>query len=148
MDPLQLLGALVVLLATLCLGTIVHECAHAAALRAFGIDCEITWLPSRDAVGVLRASLLGTWASVQPRALSADDPPVGLRIAALMPLTLAAPYLLIPIGAVPDPLATDNPYVIAAAIAWLGCALPSPQDFSVVWYAERMLADECATDGA
>jgi len=33
----------------------------------------------------------------------------------------------------------ETPVVAAAAIGWLACALPSPQDFSVAFYADRFL---------
>lgn len=143
MDPLVLLGAVVVLFVTLCLGTIVHEHAHALALRAFDIDYRIDWLGGQDGIGRLRAGVLGTWASVTPR-LSEDTSVIGLRLAALMPLTLTLPFAPVALGIVPDPISTGNPYAIAATGAWLACALPSPQDFSTVWYAHR-LVDERAT---
>lgn len=142
MDPLQLVGSAVVLFVTLCVGTVVHEYAHALVLRAFRIEYEMTWLGGREGLGRLRASVLGTWASVTPRNLSADTSVAGLRIASVMPLSLTAPFALVLAGVVPDPLATGSPYVIAATVAWLGCALPSPQDFSTVWYAHRIVDGE------
>ena len=146
MDPLQLLSAAGVLVGTLCLGTVVHEYAHAVALRAAGIDCEMRWLVDRDAVGLLRASVLGTWASVTPRGdLSGASIP-GLRVAALAPLALVAPFALVVAGVLPDPLATGDPRVVAAAVAWMACALPSPQDFSVVWHADRALEASVQSD--
>ena len=54
--------------------------------------------------------------------------------------TLVVPFALVPLGVVPDPFALGNPVVAAAAIGWAGCALPSPQDFALVWYPERALA--------
>lgn len=142
MDPFTIAGVSGVLLLTLCLGTVAHEYVHALALRAFGIEYRIDWLGGREGIGRLRAGVLGTWASVTPR-LNAGTSAVGLRVAALMPLTLTVPFVLVAVGVLSDPLATGNPYVIAAAVAWLACALPSPQDFSTVWYAHR-LVDESA----
>ncbi|MCL9812820.1 hypothetical protein [Natranaeroarchaeum aerophilus] len=148
MDPFTIAGVSGVLLLTLCLGTVVHEYTHALALRAFGIEYRIDWLGGRKGIGRLRAGVLGTWASVTPQ-LSAETPVGGLRVAALMPLTLTIPFILVAIGALSDPLATGSPYVIAAAVAWLACALPSPQDFSTVWYAHRLVDEEAsANDGS
>jgi hypothetical protein len=152
MDPLQLLSAVAVLAGTLCFGTVAHECAHAAALRAAGIDCEMQWLADWDAVGVLRASVLGTWASVTPRGDLDQASPLGLRVAALAPLALVTPFALVAVGVLPDPTASGDPRALAAALAWMACALPSPQDFSVVWYAEQAAEtyanDSSATEAA
>jgi len=139
MDPIQFVAAGAVMLCTLSAGTVAHEYAHALALRAVGVDCEIRWLTDRDSAGLLRAGLLGTWATVTPRNVPADAPAWGVRLAALMPLTLLAPFALVVGGVLPDPLATGDPRLVAASVAWAACALPSPQDFSVVWYAERAL---------
>lgn len=64
-----------------------------------------------------------------------------LRIAALMPLLLAAPVLAL--GAA-GYLTAATPAVTAAAIGWLACSIPSPQDFSVAFHAEQLLEE--ATD--
>ncbi|GAA0671491.1 hypothetical protein [Natronoarchaeum mannanilyticum] len=144
--PLRLLAVGAVLLCTLGLGTVAHEYAHALALRAIGVDYEIRWLGDRGSAGLLRAGLLGTWASVRPRTVPADAPAWGVRLAALMPLTLLAPFALVVFGVLPDPLATGDPRVVAAAVAWAACALPSPQDFSVVWYAETAIERAVADD--
>lgn len=141
MDPLSIGGAVGALLLALCLGTVAHEYTHALALRAFGIEYRIDWLGEREGFGRLRTGILGPWASVTPQ-LSDDSSVMGLRIAGLMPLTLTFPFVLVGVGVVPDPLATGSPYVIAAAVAWLGCALPSPQDFSTVWYAHRLVDED------
>ena len=144
--PFSLVAVGAVMLCTLGVGTVAHEYAHALALRAIGVDCEIRWLTDRESAGLLRASLLGTWASVRPRNVPADAPAWGLRAAALMPLALLAPFALVVFGVLPDPLATGDPRVVAAAVAWAACALPSPQDFSVVWYAERAMERALADD--
>jgi hypothetical protein len=54
-----------------------------------------------------------------------------------MPLTLALAFVLVPFGVVPDPFATGGLAAQLAVVGWLACAIPSPQDFSVVWYAHR-----------
>lgn len=140
MDPLALVGAFGVLGLTLCLGTVAHEYAHALALRAFGVDYRIDWFGDRSGADRLRAGLLGTWASVTPL-VSAETSPLALRIAGLMPLTLLFPFVLVSLGLVPDPLAIGHPLVVAAAVGWLACALPSPADFSTVWYAHRLVEE-------
>jgi hypothetical protein len=145
-DQGTLLGAGVVLLATVVVGTVVHELSHAAALRAFSVPHEIEWLPLRADVGTLRASITGEWARVVPYDLPPGRSPWALRVAALMPLLLATPLALVPLGVLPDPFGSDNPYLIAATLGWTACALPSPQDFSLVWHAERCVLLEASVD--
>jgi hypothetical protein len=141
MDVIEIIGAVGVLVVTLGIGTVAHESAHATMLWAGGVPFETEWLPDRDGADLLRAGAFGTWAAVTPQALPENTSPWLLRAAALMPLILATPFALVAVGVVPDPASTGNPYVITAAIAWLACALPSPQDFSLVWYAERAIAE-------
>lgn len=143
MELLILFGAGVVLLCALAFGTVVHELAHAAVLHAFGIPYEIEWLPASSAGGRFPASLAGRWASVTPGRLPASTPVRGLQVSALAPLVLALPFVLVAMGVVPDPLASNNPVVGALAVGWLACALPSPRDFSTVWYPETV-ADRLA----
>ncbi|WP_121822413.1 hypothetical protein [Halostella salina] len=134
---------LVVAVAALCLavgvGTVAHEFAHAAVLSLGGVPCEVNWLPERGGATLLRAGALGTWAAVTPRRLPDDTSPWLLRVAALAPLTLAAPGALVLAGTLPDPTAAGEPAVVAATLGWFACALPSPRDFSLVWYAERAI---------
>jgi hypothetical protein len=139
-SPAELLGAGLVLVAAVAVGTIAHELSHAVALRAFGVPYELEWLPARDGAGLLRASVSGGWARVKPRGIPRGLSPWSLRTAALMPLLMSTPLALAALGVVPDPLRTGDPYLSAAAIGWLACALPSPQDFSLFWYAERVIA--------
>lgn len=127
-------------------GTVSHELLHAAALRAFGVPHDIVWLPRRPDVGSLRASITGELARVELHDLPPDLSPWALRVAALMPLLLATPLALVPLGVLPDPFGSENPYLIAATLGWTACALPSPQDFSLVWYAERTIARETSGD--
>lgn len=123
------------------MGTITHELSHAFALRTFGVSFEMEWLPDRERTGLLRASIAGGWAQVRPRALPRDLEPWRLRVAAMMPLLLVAPLALVGFGVIPDPFTSGNPYQTAAAIGWLACALPSPQDFSLLWYAEQAIEE-------
>jgi hypothetical protein len=141
MDALHLLGAALTLFVTLGVGTVAHEYAHAAVLSLAGIPYETEWLPDREGNDYLRTGAFGTWASVTPRDLPNDTSPWLLRASALMPLTLATPFALVAVGVLPDPAAVGDPYLVTAAVAWFACALPSPQDFSLVWYAERAIAE-------
>jgi len=127
-------------------GTVTHELSHAVALRAFGVPVEISWLPERDRTGLLRAGLAGGWAAVRPRVVPRDLQPWRLRVAAMMPLLLAAPLALVGLGVLTDPFAGDTPYRAAVAVGWLACALPSPQDFSVLWYAEAAIEERRLAD--
>jgi len=135
---------LAVAAAALCLavgvGTVAHECCHAAVLSLGGVPYEVDWLPERDGATLLRAGALGTWAAVTPRRLPDDTSPWLLRVAAFAPLALAAPGALVLAGALPDPTAAGEPAVVGATLGWLACALPSPRDFSLVWYAEEAIA--------
>ena len=141
MDVPHLFGAALALFVTLSIGTVAHEYAHAAVLSLAGIPYETEWLPDREGNDYLRAGAFGTWASVTPRDLPEDTSPWLLRASALMPLTLATPFALVAVGVLPDPAAVGDPYLVTAAVAWFACALPSPQDFSLVWYAERAIAE-------
>ncbi|MFB6140506.1 MAG: hypothetical protein ABEJ26_08740 [Halosimplex sp.] len=136
MTPIETLAAAAVLALSVSVGLVAHEFAHAAALRAAAVPYEIDWFPDADANGgVLRAGLRGRWATVRPRP-DAATPRWSLRASAMMPLAMAAPLALVAAGAVTDPFATDG-LVRFAVVGWLACALPSPQDFSVLWYADR-----------
>ena len=131
-------GALVT---SLVLGTVAHELAHAVVLRTLGVPFDVEWLPRRGETGTTAAAFFGRWATVTPRRLPVDLPPRGLRVAALAPLVLATPMALVLLGVLPDPTSTGNLPLVAATIAWFACALPSPQDFSLVWHAEAAIAE-------
>jgi hypothetical protein len=131
---------------TVVVGTIAHELSHAFALRVFGVPFEISWLPERSRTGLLRASIAGGWAVVSPRAIPPDLQPWRLRVAAMMPLLLATPLALVGFGVIPDPFVSGNPYAVAVAIGWLACALPSPQDFSLLWHADQAVEEQLLAD--
>lgn len=140
MTPLDALLALVGLGVGVAAGTVCHEFAHALALRAAGVPYELVWLPDGSRRRVLSAAVTGRWATVEARPRPGVDGATPVRIAALMPFALASPFLLVPLGAVPDPFATGDPVAVAAAVGWLACALPSPRDFSVAFYAHSATA--------
>lgn len=142
MNPIELAGAGLLLVAVVTVGTVTHELAHAAVLRAFDVPYRIEWLPGSDDAGLLQASLLVKWAAVTPTALPADLSAWRLRAAALAPFSLAVPLLLVALNVVPDPFGTEHVLLQALAIGWMACALPSPQDFSLFFHAEKALAEE------
>lgn len=135
---IELIGGILVVLGGVAAGTVVHELSHALTLRASGVRCEITWLRGESG-GVLEAGLFGALATVQPRELPSNLAPWRLRAASLMPLSMAAPLLLIPLGVLPDPFAVDHPYPKLALVGWLACAIPSHQDFAMFWHAECVI---------
>jgi len=145
MSPIDMALALGTFLVSASVGVVVHECAHAAILRAFGIPYRMKWLPREDGQPVLGAAV-GALARVTPAALPADCPAWRLRLAAMAPLVLLAPFALVPAGVVADPFATGTPAVAMAAAGWLACAVPSPGDFSLLWHAERAI-ERHAGDG-
>ncbi len=127
----ELALALVALALAVGVGTVAHELSHAAVLWAFAIPFRIEWLPDSDQ-GLVRATALGTWATVTPRTITREASSLGIRLAALAPLALATPGLLVFAGVLADPT-TGHPAVTAAALGWLGCAIPSPSDFAAFW---------------
>ncbi|MFC4249065.1 hypothetical protein ACFOZ7_19395 [Natribaculum luteum] len=131
----DVIAAVVVLALAVAGGLVAHEYAHAAVLRLAGIDYSLEYSPDRTD-GVVTALASGRWAVVRPRP-TGDEPPWVLRIAALMPLSLALPVFALGLGGyLPG---SDGLVVTAAAIGWLACAVPSPQDFSVAFYAHCAL---------
>lgn len=130
----NLLGAGCALALALTLGLVAHECAHATVLRLAAIDYTVSVLPGRSD-GLVALVTTHPWAAVSPRP-SGDEPAWVLRLAALAPAALAIPVFgLGLVGSV----TADTPVVAAAAIGWLACSLPSPQDFSVAFYADQLL---------
>lgn len=144
MHPVALLTAVVVLVVALVVATVAHELSHAVTLRALGVPCEVDWRPEREGAGFLSAQV--ALATVTPRHVPRDLSPWRLRVAALMPLTLAAPIPLVLLGVLPDPTASGDPVLVAAAMGWLACSLPSPQDFSLAWHPEAAIEDYAADD--
>lgn len=143
MEAVHLIGAVSALLLTLGIGTVAHELTHATVLRALGIPYELEWFPRHNGKATLNTGVLGVWATVTPQSLSEDVPTWGLQLSALAPLMLTLPVLLMFAGLLPDPLESGSiPYVVVT-ITWLGCAIPSPQDFSLFWHADQVI-DEYA----
>lgn len=138
MTPLELAAACLGLGVSVLAGTVAHELSHAAMLKLVGVPYDFRWLPGRTDDDA-KTRLSGALASVVPRQDVERDAATGLRVAALMPFVLALPLLAVPFGVVPDPFSTGHLPVQMAVVGWLGCSLPSPQDFSVAFHAERAL---------
>lgn len=128
------------LLVTLVAGLIAHELSHALALRLAGVPCRVRVLPSRDGSNRFLAAGGRPLATVTPAGSAPDLAAWQLRAAAMMPLCLLAPIGLVAIGVIPDPFAAGNLPLQLATVAWLGCAIPSPVDFSQLWYPDRAMA--------
>lgn len=121
-------------------GTIIHEFLHAIILRAFGIPYTIEWFTVSH-MSSLQSWFTVKWATVTPGSLPADVSPWQLRLAALAPLSIAAPFVLVIAGVLPDPFAQGTLTLKLAAIALMASAIPSPDDFSLFWHAERVLSE-------
>lgn len=135
--------AAVLLAGTAVVGVAAHELSHAVALRMAGVSCTIEVLPTRDDASQVSTGIYGPLARVRPKRPEDGIPSRSLRVAALMPFCLALPLVLMFVGVLPDPFAADIVGPKLALIVWLGCAIPSPQDFSLAWYPERALAMAC-----
>lgn len=146
MNPSELVVAVFVLAGSVGVGIVAHELAHAVTLRTFGISYRIEWFPDRRDDGLLGAILVGKLVAVTPHSISGEKAAGRLRVAAVTPLTLVSPLALVPLGVLPDPFATGDLYLKVAVIGWSACALPSPQDFSVLWHAERALTERATAD--
>lgn len=140
MPPLELAGALLVLCTTVGAGLVAHELTHALVLYGFGIPHDINWFPRQSGSSRFGVDRSAPVATVTPRSIPTGVPRWGLQLSAIAPLVLALPFVLVPIGFLPDPLATNNPFVIGMTVGWLACALPSPQDFDLFWHTEAAIS--------
>jgi len=138
MTPIEFALVAVLLPVSVGIGLVAHELGHALVLRAAGVPHDITWFGGRD-TGALGAAVAGQWATVRPRP-SPETPAWALRASSMTPLAMVAPFALVPLGVVPDPFTGSLP-VTVALLGWTACAIPSPQDFSVFWYAGRALEE-------
>ncbi|WP_254765123.1 hypothetical protein [Natrinema marinum] len=115
-------------------GLVAHEWAHATVLRLARVEYSVSYFPGRPD-GIVSLLTTRPWAAVHPRP-TGREPAWALRLAALAPALLALPVFGL---AAAGYVTTETPVVAAAAIGWLACALPSPQDFSVAFHAHRLL---------
>ncbi len=131
------IGAGCVLVLAVVSGLVAHEWSHAVVLRLSAIEYEICYGSDQtDGVVALLASC--PWAAVHPKP-TGSEPAWRVRLAALAPFSLALPVFGLGLAGY---LTADTPIVAAAAIGWLACSIPSPQDFSVAFYAHRILESE------
>ncbi len=121
-----------VLVATVGIGLIAHELSHAVVLRLGNVEYEMSYFPARSE-GIIGALASYPWAVVEPTNAQNVSTRI-LRIAALSPLALTVPVLVLASSGIAP---ADNLLVAAFTIGLLACALPSPQDFSVAFYAHR-----------
>ncbi|MFC4542037.1 hypothetical protein ACFO5R_08870 [Halosolutus amylolyticus] len=122
-------------------GLVAHEWSHALVLRLAGVDYDVIYFPGRTD-GVLGLLASCPWAVVRPRP-AGSEPPWPFRLAALAPFLLAVPVFGLGVSGY---VTAETPIVAAGAIGWLACAIPSPQDFAVVFHAHRVLETESAPD--
>jgi hypothetical protein len=141
MQTMALAGAGVVLLITVSVGIVAHELSHAAVLWLLGIRCDIGIGPGGVGTGESDTGVFGTLAAVTPRGTSPETAACAVRLAPVAPLLLAVSFVPVVAGVVPDPLQADSLLLGAWTVGWLACAVPSPQDFSVFWHAERAVAE-------
>lgn len=138
MNAFEVLGVVSLLLATIGIGTMVHELTHALILRILGVSYRTQWFPRSKTISTL--DVMGPLATVTPMQVR-ENQTWGIRFAALAPLVLAAPLLGIAFGFLPDPFEAGNVYGISLTVAWAACTIPSPQDFSLFWYPEQILEE-------
>ncbi len=139
MQAFVLFGAACVLVVTVAVGIVAHELTHAVVLHLFGVPYEVSWFPESNTASHFGAGVFTAWAAVTPQRIPPETPAWALRLSAIAPLALALPFAPVIWGVVPDPLESTSVILSAVTVAWLACALPSPQDFSVFWYADRAL---------
>jgi len=137
---LSVVAAAVCLVVAAAVGMVAHELSHALALRLGGVPCTVTVLPKHADSGRFRMGIRVPLARVTPTRVPESLPSWRLRAAAIAPLSLAIPFGLVLVGVLSDPFAGGSQALQAAAIAWFGCAIPSPRDFSLVWYPEAAIA--------
>lgn len=136
-----MIGWLVAVATTMCLtvvvGVLVHELLHAAVLRSAGVDCSLRFRPENEAAEGFRTLATGALASVGIESVPANCSLWRLRVAALAPLAMVLPVAafawLLGAGSL-----TGSPLHTLVVICWLGCALPSPADFAIVWHTEDL----------
>ena len=129
-EPALVLSAII---AGVSIGLLAHEWAHAGVLHFADVEYTVSVLPNRNRHPLTWPASV-PWAVVDPRP-TPGTAPLALRAAALAPLLLALPPLVLSFaGFVPS---MDAPISTGFALGWLACAIPSPRDFSVAFYAHK-----------
>ena len=174
LDPFHWLHLGIVLLVALAVGVCVHELLHVVPLRCIGAEYTVTVLPADDgapssadgtsktadgtpSVGeddapatvwaTLQSALTGGLVRVEVTHLPRDAPDWVVRVAALLPVVLAVPMLLVAAGVLPDPVAANDHLATALLVAAAACGLPSPADWAVVWHGSLLYRRDRAVDG-
>lgn len=144
-----------VLLVALAVGICVHELLHVVPLRFIGADYTVTVLPADDEPptadsasttddtlptvwATLQSALTGGLVRVEVTHLPSDAPDWVVRVAALLPILLAVPMLLVAAGVLPDPVAANDHLATILVVAAAACGLPSPADWAVVWHGSAL----------
>lgn len=152
-----------VLLIALAVGICVHELLHVVPLRWIGADYTVTVLPADRASvaddstqptddstqptddstpatvwATLQSALTGGLVRVEVTHLPRDAPDWVVRVAALLPVVLAVPMLLVAAGVLPDPVAANDHIATVLLVAAAACGLPSPADWAVVWHGSGL----------
>jgi hypothetical protein len=140
-DLVRLLTLGSALFVTLVVGICVHELLHVVPLSFTDAEYTVSVLPnaredSAPSTGwtALQNLVTGSLVRVEVTRVPDATPDWLLRVAALLPTLLALPLVLAVAGVVPDPIAGGDPVSTVALIALTGSGLPSPADWSVVWY--------------
>jgi hypothetical protein len=139
LDVVSLVSAAVLRSGTAIIGVIAHELRHALALRIAGVPWTTEFLPSRVALWGFPTVGRTPLARATPTCVFADVPPLHLRVASMTSLRLTIPVALVFLGVVPNSFDVGDFGLQLVTIAWLGCSIPSPAGFSVLWYPERAL---------
>jgi len=140
-DLVRLLALGSALFVTLVVGVCVHELLHVVPLSFTDAEYTVSVLPnagedSAPSTGwaALQNLVTGSLVRVEVTRVPDATPDWLLRVAALLPILLALPLVLAVAGVVPDPIAAGDHVGTVALIALTGSGLPSPADWSVVWY--------------
>lgn len=135
-----------VLLGTLAVGICVHELLHLVPLSFTDTSYTVTVLPTDDAASptgwaALQNALTSGLVRVEVTRVPATTPDWVLRVAALLPLALSLPLLLVAAGVLPNPLAADDHVAAVALVGLTACGLPSPADWAVAWHGSDLADD-------
>jgi hypothetical protein len=134
---LHLLTLATVLLVTLAVGVFAHELLHLLGLSFTDAEYTVTVLPDAGESSLQNAVASGL-VRVEITRVPDSTPDWMLRVAALLPVLLALPLALVLAGELPDPIAAGDHAATVALVALTGCGLPSPADWSVVWYGSEL----------
>lgn len=144
---LHWLALVPLLAAALAVGVCVHELLHLVPLRLANAGYTVTVCPTDETDSPagwasLGNALAGGLVRVEVTHLPSTAPEWVVRVAALLPVALALPLLLVAAGALPDPVAAGDHVATVLLVAGAACGLPSPADWAVVWHGTDLYAGE------